>query len=106
MYPTVQNERWDDCGKDYKANFLIEGRVAQAIFTIEGEWKKTRISIELEQLPEIVITTFNRSKYKDFNILHVYFASSNEYMLQYEIEAEGNFKQRILLQFAPNGQIM
>ncbi|MBN9299317.1 MAG: PepSY-like domain-containing protein [Filimonas sp.] len=105
MYPDVQNESWGASTKNYTANFTQGTKPIKSTFTENGDWLWSAMEISLNELPYIIYNTFKRSAFKDHQILHVNLVSSTRDLLRYEIEVEGNFKEKVKLHFTNTGEM-
>lgn len=88
-FPGASKVKWDkENDHEWEAEFKIEGENTSATFDNNGNWLETEMEIDIDKLPEAVISTLN-NEFKEYRMENVEYIEKSEYK-GYEIKLEAH----------------
>ncbi len=104
-YPNIYVYEWEWKRKLalYEAEFRLNGRKAEAFYTADGKWVKTKIELEDEELPAVIAENIHKGSYAGWEIDDVNELSTPENARFYEVELKSG-KRKVYQYFTPDGQ--
>lgn len=106
-YPDVQKVTWEDKIIYVLARFTGQNdKECTAKFSSKGEWQWTETAMKFEDLPGPVQDGFNKSKYVDWQVDHVFLVDQPAAAGQYKIQAQKSPVQKRNLVFSAKGRLL
>ncbi len=106
-YSDAKDVTYDDKIVYVQAHFTTaDNKQCSARFTSKGVWQFTETDMKFEELPAPVQDGFNKSKYADWQVDHVYLITLPDNKTQYKIQAEKTAVQKRNLYFSPKGRLL
>lgn len=105
-YGAADNVEWRDNLSAFVAGFEQDGEKFEARFNKKGEWLSTEKMIAVSDLPLEVNNGFEKSKYSDWDIKHVFEIELPDDVKQYRVRvAKSELHQKNLL-FNRKGRLL
>ncbi len=105
-FPGATAVEWKDNLANFEASFKLDNISYKASFTGKGALKKTEKSMQWQQLPAVVKSSFDKSKYSDWEKGSVAEVKDHEDGLYYRIFVEKNKIQKKFLRFNTDGKMV
>ncbi len=105
-YTDVKEVNYDDKIVYVQVRFTTaDNKQCTARFTSKGVWQFTERDMKFEELPAPVQDGFNKSKYADWQVDHVYLVNLPDNKTQYKVQAEKTAVQKRNLYFSTKGRL-
>lgn len=105
-YPDAKQVDYDDKIIYVLAQFKNHDSTATARFSSKGAWQWTETQMPFTGLPEAVQDGFNKSKYVDWQVDHVYLVELPGDLVQYKLQVEKSAVQKKNLYFSTRGRLL
>lgn len=86
-YPDAKSTKWGNKVSNYQCEFVEDGVLCVAVYSVEGNWKYTEKLIDRKQVPAEVTESLSKSKYRDWNVKSLAWIenSDNQQLYRYEV---------------------
>ena len=104
-YPDAKNVEWGDKVTGFEATFDSKDHKEQATFTSKGVWKKSEVTLSVEEVPAAVKDGLQKSKYSDWEDRTYIYLTQDDGVQLYRILVKKNDLQKKYLYFNKEGQL-
>ncbi|MEP6712616.1 MAG: PepSY-like domain-containing protein [Ferruginibacter sp.] len=105
MYPSAKSIEWGDRITVFEATFEMNDHKYQASFNADGNWKRTEIFLNEDELPAAVKDGLEKSKFSDWEIKSYVEVNESDGSHQYRLFAKKNEVQKKYLYFNTDGRL-
>jgi hypothetical protein len=105
-YGAAKNIKWKNNVINYTVTFNLADAKFHAVYDKKGEWLQSTKTLRVNELPEVVKKSFEKTRYADWNILssfEEYFPRENP---RYHVRAAKGSMQRKNLVFDSQGNVV
>jgi hypothetical protein len=106
QYPDAQQVNYEDKLIYVLVHFKQSDSASTAKYNSKGIWQWTETAIPLTALPQAVQQGFNKSKYADWQVDHVYTVDLPGNLLRYKLQVEESTIVKRNLYFTQNGRLL
>ncbi|MDH7459660.1 PepSY-like domain-containing protein [Chitinophagaceae bacterium 26-R-25] len=95
-YPHATNVDWDNNVSNYSAKFKEHGKGYEAHFNVDGVWDNTETQVEKGDVPGEVKESFNKSRFKDWEIASTDYVVDNKNNHYYRYNLKKGIEKKFL----------
>lgn len=106
QYPDAQQVNYEDKLIYVLVHFKQSDSASTAKYNSKGIWQWTETAMPLTSLPQAVQQGFNKSKYADWQVDHVYAVDLPGNMLRYKLQVEESAIVKRNLYFTQDGRLL
>ena len=95
-YPDAKSTKWTNKVSNYQCEFVQDGILCKAVYTIEGDWKYTEKLIERASVPADVTESLSKSKYRDWSVKSLVWIENVEKQQLYRYEVRKGVQKKYI----------
>ena len=95
-FPNAENVEWTNNLARYVVDFTLDNAGYRSHYYINGSWWYTEKFLEKEQLPQPVITSYEKSRISDWEYLSSAFVENKNNLKAYRLEAKRGIEKKYI----------